>query len=104
MSVDHRTIIYYVQTLAVPVNVTAYKISFLSPSGAILSSKSIYPALDLNCTVNVRFLCPPLSSESVKINFTVHVSAVNSFGQGPSSSINKSIGNIYHHAGASACA
>ena len=79
------------QNITVPVSVTAYNVSFLSPSGTIISSKAITnPCQDSNCSIesDVLFLC----SSSPSINFTV--SAVNSFGQGPPTNVN-TIGNIH---------
>ena len=77
-----------IQVATLPV--TAFNVSFLSPSGTIISSESIaIPCLDQNCAaVDVLSLCFSFPS----VTFTV--SAVNIFGQGPPSNIN-TIGNIH---------
>lgn len=77
------------QVINVPGSITAYSVSFLSPSGDIISPE-VVNCRDENCAIDVsRSLC----SLSSSITFTV--SAMNRFGQGPPSSI-KTIGNIHN--------
>ena len=83
--------IIMLQAITVPVSVTAYNVSFLSPSGTIISSEVItIPCLDQTCAIDVLSFCSSLPS----VNFTV--SAMNSFGRGPPSNV-YTIGNIYIH-------